>query len=208
MDNDEIHKISDVFAALVAVERIAGRVRQILGSQVYVHQSRINLKPPFRGSGFYWHSDFETWHSEDGLPPDASPVGVDRPDRQPDTNGGPVITPGSHRTFVGCVGATPAPPRRPLSDLVRLQPHARLRRQHHPLPPQQPVRRLQQRRLHPRRALRRSRPPPRLRRRTRLHAALTPDHRRPPPPQKIFADSCHILVSRPVSALKAPNRPT
>ena len=41
---------------------------QILGSQVYIHQSRVNLKPGFKGKEFYWHSDFETWHIEDGMP--------------------------------------------------------------------------------------------------------------------------------------------
>src|SRR5690606_3096885 len=64
----EVHKISDVFARLVRDERVVGRARQILGSDVYVHQSRINVKPGFGASGFYWHSDFETWHAEDGLP--------------------------------------------------------------------------------------------------------------------------------------------
>lgn len=42
--------------------------RQILGSEVYIHQSRVNYKPGYGGTGFYWHSDFETWHSEDGMP--------------------------------------------------------------------------------------------------------------------------------------------
>ncbi|MFE4054617.1 phytanoyl-CoA dioxygenase family protein, partial [Streptomyces sp. YIM B13518] len=64
----EVHKISEVFAKLVRDERVVGRARQILGSDVYVHQSRINVKPGFGASGFYWHSDFETWHAEDGLP--------------------------------------------------------------------------------------------------------------------------------------------
>ncbi|NUR04037.1 MAG: ectoine hydroxylase, partial [Streptomyces sp.] len=64
----EVHKISEVFANLVRDERVVGRARQILGSDVYVHQSRINVKPGFGASGFYWHSDFETWHAEDGLP--------------------------------------------------------------------------------------------------------------------------------------------
>ncbi|MEV5295608.1 phytanoyl-CoA dioxygenase family protein, partial [Streptomyces sp. NPDC053741] len=64
----EVHKLSEVFARLVRDERVVGRARQILGSDVYVHQSRINVKPGFGASGFYWHSDFETWHAEDGLP--------------------------------------------------------------------------------------------------------------------------------------------
>lgn len=59
----EVHRISEVFARLVRDERVVGRARQILGSDVYVHQSRINVKPGFGASGFYWHSDFETWHA-------------------------------------------------------------------------------------------------------------------------------------------------
>ncbi|MGP3951389.1 hypothetical protein [Streptomyces sp. 7N604] len=32
------------------------------------------ITPPFGASGFYWHSDFETWHAEDGLPGGRIPV--------------------------------------------------------------------------------------------------------------------------------------
>ncbi|WP_174824164.1 phytanoyl-CoA dioxygenase family protein, partial [Pseudonocardia hydrocarbonoxydans] len=64
----EVHALSPRIAELIADERVAGRARQILGSEVYVHQSRINYKPGFGGGGFYWHSDFETWHAEDGMP--------------------------------------------------------------------------------------------------------------------------------------------
>ncbi|WP_405611680.1 ectoine hydroxylase [Streptomyces sp. NBC_00076] len=103
----EVHKISEVFANLVHDERIVGRARQILGSDVYVHQSRINVKPGFGASGFYWHSDFETWHAEDGLP-NMRTVSVSIAlTENYDTNGGLMIMPGSHRTFLGCSGATP-----------------------------------------------------------------------------------------------------
>ncbi|WP_416972713.1 ectoine hydroxylase [Streptomyces sp. 4F14] len=103
----EVHRISEVFAALVRDERVAGRARQILGSDVYVHQSRINVKPGFGASGFYWHSDFETWHAEDGLPRmRAVSVSIALTPNL-DTNGGLMIMPGSHRTFLGCAGETP-----------------------------------------------------------------------------------------------------
>ncbi|GHJ38436.1 ectoine hydroxylase [Streptomyces sp. TS71-3] len=103
----EIHKISEVFANLVRDERVVGRARQILGSDVYVHQSRINVKPGFGASGFYWHSDFETWHAEDGLPNmRAVSVSIALTENF-DTNGGLMIMPGSHLTFLGCAGATP-----------------------------------------------------------------------------------------------------
>lgn len=103
----EVHRISEVFAGLVSDERVVGRARQILGSDVYVHQSRINVKPGFGASGFYWHSDFETWHAEDGLPAmRAVSVSIALTENH-DTNGGLMIMPGSHRTFLGCAGATP-----------------------------------------------------------------------------------------------------
>ncbi|MGW5094636.1 ectoine hydroxylase [Streptomyces nodosus] len=103
----EVHRISEVFAELVRDERVVGRARQILGSDVYVHQSRINVKPGFGASGFYWHSDFETWHAEDGLPHmRAVSVSIALTENH-DTNGGLMIMPGSHRTFLGCAGATP-----------------------------------------------------------------------------------------------------
>ncbi|MFD5820160.1 ectoine hydroxylase [Streptomyces sp. NPDC127038] len=103
----EVHRISEVFARLVRDERVVGRARQILGSDVYVHQSRINVKPGFGAGGFYWHSDFETWHAEDGLP-NMRTVSVSIAlTENHDTNGGLMIMPGSHRTFLGCAGATP-----------------------------------------------------------------------------------------------------
>lgn len=104
----EVHRLSDAIAELVVDERVAGRARQILGSEVYVHQTRINYKPGFGGGGFYWHSDFETWHAEDGMPsPRAVSISISLTENFAH-NGCLMIMPGSHRTFVACVGETPA----------------------------------------------------------------------------------------------------
>ncbi|GAA3387117.1 ectoine hydroxylase [Streptomyces roseoviridis] len=103
----EVHRISEVFARLAADPRIVGRARQILGSDVYVHQSRVNVKPGFGASGFYWHSDFETWHAEDGLPRMRTVSVSIALTANHTTNGSLMIMPGSHRTFLGCAGATP-----------------------------------------------------------------------------------------------------
>lgn len=104
----EVHRISDVIAELVRDPRVVGRARQLLGSEVYVHQSRINYMPGFKGNGFYWHSDFETWHAEDGLPlPRAVSISIALTDNYP-FNGGLMVMPGSQQTFLSCTGATPA----------------------------------------------------------------------------------------------------
>ena len=103
----EVHKVSEVFAALLSDPRVVGPARQILGSDVYIHQSRVNFKPGFAGNTFYWHSDFETWHAEDGMPrmrAVSMSIGLTE---NLDTNGPLMIMPGSHKTFVSCPGDTP-----------------------------------------------------------------------------------------------------
>ena len=103
----EVHKISGVFAAIANDPRVVGRARQILGSDVYVHQSRVNFKPGFDGKEFYWHSDFETWHAEDGMPRmRAVSISISLTDNY-SYNGPLMIMPGSHRTYVSCAGETP-----------------------------------------------------------------------------------------------------
>lgn len=103
----EVHLISDLIGELVRDPRVLDRARQVLGSEVYVHQCRVNYMPGFSGKGFYWHSDFETWHAEDGMPsPRAVSISIALTDNYP-FNGGLMVMPGSHRTFVPCVGETP-----------------------------------------------------------------------------------------------------
>ncbi|WP_017614900.1 ectoine hydroxylase [Nocardiopsis salina] len=103
----EAHKISKRFADLVNDPRLVERARQILGSDVYVHQSRINYKPGFGGGSFYWHSDFETWHAEDGMPRMRACSFSIALTENYSHNGALMIMPGSHKTFVSCVGETP-----------------------------------------------------------------------------------------------------
>ncbi|NLE78165.1 MAG: ectoine hydroxylase [Rhodococcus sp.] len=103
----DVHLLSSVVDEIIRRPEVVGIVRQILGSDVYVHQSRLNLKPGFGGGAFYWHSDFETWHAEDGMPtPRAASISIALTDNH-GYNGGLMIMPGSHRKFVSCGGSTP-----------------------------------------------------------------------------------------------------
>jgi ectoine hydroxylase len=103
----EVHKVSDVFAKIANDPRVVGRARQLLGSDVYIHQSRVNFKPGFEGKEFGWHSDFETWHAEDGMPRmRAVSISISLTDNY-SFNGPLMIMPGTHKTFVSCVGETP-----------------------------------------------------------------------------------------------------
>ena len=103
----EVHRLDDTMRRLAADERLAGAARQILGSDVYLHQSRVNFKPAIHGQGFFWHSDFETWHTEDGMPSMRAVSFSVALTRNLPHNGPLLVIPGSHRTFVSCVGDTP-----------------------------------------------------------------------------------------------------
>ncbi|MGD9621942.1 MAG: ectoine hydroxylase [Mycolicibacterium sp.] len=101
------HLFSDLIAEVVALDAVLPVARQLLGGDVYLHQARINLMPGFTGSGFYWHSDFETWHAEDGMPSmRAVSCSITLTENFP-YNGSLMVMPGSHHTFYPCVGATP-----------------------------------------------------------------------------------------------------
>jgi ectoine hydroxylase len=112
-DNEElrsvfaIHTHDGPLGVIARDPGLVGIARQLLDSDVYIHQSRANLKPAFRGREFYWHSDFETWHTEDGMPiPRAVSCSILLTDNSP-VNGPLLTIAGSHRWYVSCVGETP-----------------------------------------------------------------------------------------------------
>ncbi|MFD1708832.1 ectoine hydroxylase [Siminovitchia sediminis] len=101
------HELNRYFKDLADDQRLQDITQFLLGSDVYIHQSRINYKEGFTGKEFYWHSDFETWHVEDGMPRmRAVSVSVLLTDNHV-YNGPVMMIPGSHMHFVSCVGETP-----------------------------------------------------------------------------------------------------
>lgn len=99
--------VSTIFDQLARDMRLLYVARQLLDSEVYLHQTRVNFKPGFVGKEFYWHSDFETWHAEDGMP-DMRAVSCSITLTDNNTLNGPLmLIPGSHSHFVPCMGRTP-----------------------------------------------------------------------------------------------------
>jgi ectoine hydroxylase len=101
------HRFSAVFDALSRDARILHKAVQLLGSDVYLHQSRINVKPAYHGRSFPWHSDFETWHAEDGIPRCRMLTGWVMLTDNTSFNGPLYLISGSHEKFVSCPGVTP-----------------------------------------------------------------------------------------------------
>jgi ectoine hydroxylase len=101
------HLFHSEFKALSRDRRILDKVEQILGSQVYIHHSRINIKPAYKGKSFPWHSDFETWHAEDGVPSCRMVTAWVMLTENTPFNGPLYLIPGSHKCYVSCAGKTP-----------------------------------------------------------------------------------------------------
>ena len=92
-----IHQANKVLHDLGQLPRLVEPVKQILESNVYIHQSKLNPKVALAGEELEWHTDFWYWHREDGMPtPRAVTVGIFL-DNVNDFNGPMLIIPGSHR---------------------------------------------------------------------------------------------------------------
>ena len=102
-----VHSLNALYSGLAADARLVNIAQQILGSAVYIHQSRVNLKSGFFGKDFYWHSDFETWHVEDGMPRMRALSCTVLLSENNEFNGPLMIMPGSHMHYISCAGQTP-----------------------------------------------------------------------------------------------------
>jgi ectoine hydroxylase len=95
--------VIDDFSRHPAILNIA---TQLLGSDVYITQSKVNVKPAFDGRSFAWHSDFETWHVEDGMPRMRAVTAWIMLTENNEHNGPLYVIPGSHLSYVSCAGVT------------------------------------------------------------------------------------------------------
>lgn len=100
------HAWSEFISQITRDPRILAPVQQLLGSAVEVMQSRVNVKPAFHGKSFPWHSDFETWHVEDGMPNMRALTAWIMLTDNTSYNGPLYVIPGSHKKYISCAGVT------------------------------------------------------------------------------------------------------
>ncbi|MDJ0515424.1 MAG: phytanoyl-CoA dioxygenase family protein [Trichodesmium sp. MO_231.B1] len=91
------HLFNKVFHNLIREPRLLEPAHQLLGSQVCIHQFKINLKAAFGGDIWPWHQDFIYWHKEDGMPlPKVISLAILLDDLN-EFNGPMIFIPGSHK---------------------------------------------------------------------------------------------------------------
>lgn len=84
------------YTAIVRSQRVAGRMSQLLGDEVYHYHHKMILKEPRVGGAWEWHQDYGYWYNFGCLSPDMGScmIAVDRATR---ANGCLQVLRGSHR---------------------------------------------------------------------------------------------------------------
>ncbi len=108
------HMHSKLLKAVTCQARLLEPARQVIESEVYVHQYKINIKAAFGGDVWPWHQDFIFWNKGDGMKEARAMNVCVFIDDVTEFNGPLIFIPGSHKE-----GMIDVPPR---SDVDKSNP--------------------------------------------------------------------------------------
>lgn len=95
-----LHSTNEKFRCLTRLPRLVEPAKQLLQSDVYVHQFKLNAKVALEGEQWEWHQDFLYWFKEDGMPsPRVLTAAIFLQDVN-DFNGPMLVIPGSHKEMI------------------------------------------------------------------------------------------------------------
>ena len=92
-----VHTTDEIFQRLSRHPQLVKPAIQLLGSEVYIYQFKINAKAAFKGDVWEWHQDYIFWRKEDGLPTPRIVNILVCLDDMNEFNGPLFFIPGSHR---------------------------------------------------------------------------------------------------------------
>ncbi len=96
---------NEVYKCVTRLEKLVVPSRQIIGNDIYIHQTKINSKQALLGDWWEWHQDFTFWHEEDGIPLPHMVTAMVFLDDVNEFNGPLLVIPGSHKA--GMVSGQP-----------------------------------------------------------------------------------------------------
>jgi ectoine hydroxylase-related dioxygenase (phytanoyl-CoA dioxygenase family) len=100
------HRNNEVFERLSRHPRLVIPAMQIVDSEVYVYQFKVNAKSAFGGDVWDWHQDYIFWQKEDGMLAPRVMNAVIFLDEVNEFNGPMFFIPGSHKEGVFDVPAS------------------------------------------------------------------------------------------------------
>ena len=91
------HFVNETYDRLARLDKLVTPAEQLINSQIYLHQYKINSKKGLKGDWWEWHQDFPYWHIDDGIKqPDMITVMLYLQDTDA-SNGALMIIPKSHK---------------------------------------------------------------------------------------------------------------
>ena len=91
---------NDLFRRIVRLDRLVNPSSQLIGSEVYIHQTKLNTKHALVGDWWEWHQDYTFWKLDDGMPaPEVLTAMIFLNDVN-EFNGPMLLIPGSHKDGV------------------------------------------------------------------------------------------------------------
>jgi L-proline 4-hydroxylase len=91
-----LHRTNEVFHRLSKHPRLVESAMQLLKSEVYIYQFKVNAKAAFGGDVWEWHQDFIFWQKEDSMPKPRVMNAAVLLDDMTEFNGPMFLIPGSH----------------------------------------------------------------------------------------------------------------
>lgn len=95
------HVLNPFYESIVRHPFLIGFAEHVLGSKTYLHQSRLNFADAYDNESADWHSDFETWHIEDGMPRMRAVACLILLAECNECNGPMMVIPKSHTQYIG-----------------------------------------------------------------------------------------------------------
>jgi Phytanoyl-CoA dioxygenase (PhyH) len=114
------HVTNLVFKRLCSHPRLVNPARQLVASDLYVYQFKLNTKAAFDGDVWQWHQDYIFWFKEDGLLQPRAVNAVVFLDDVNEFNGPIYFVPGSHKA--GVIEAESSDGELTNNDTYRMQP--------------------------------------------------------------------------------------
>lgn len=91
---------SRLFEKVTRLERLVKPAMALLGSEVYIHQTKLNTKFAMAGDWWEWHQDYVFWKNDDGMRfPQVLTIMIFLNDIN-EFNGPMLLIPGSHKAGV------------------------------------------------------------------------------------------------------------
>jgi len=91
---------SELFDGITRCERLVIPSRQLIGDEVYVHQSKLNSKHAMLGDWWDWHQDYTYWAQDDGMAAPDVLTAMIFLTAATEFNGPLLLIPGSHKAGV------------------------------------------------------------------------------------------------------------